>query len=302
MLMAQHQAIGVPSSPRVMSCRCTPPRRVSNRAAFAQILVALTTLHGGFRSRQACHRSRARRISHAPSLSGFWPISGHSSEIRPEPGQDHLGPGNPQRTTSGVSPRGLMGTTSTAITGDQGTRARGPGLSSRIGGPYWIESGHTVLRFRHGALPPSMRPRGQPQDVVALATALPTLDERSRNLEDIARSTIPVVLRGETGTGKEVLARAVHQLSGRPGELIAINCGALPAASLKPSCSATARERSPAPPRIDPAWFAPPTAARCSSTRSAIFLRHRRSRYSGCYRRARYARSGPLARSRSTFA
>jgi DNA-binding NtrC family response regulator len=97
----------------------------------------------------------------------------------------------------------------------------------------WIESGHTVLRFRHGALPPSMRPRSQPQDVVALATALPTLDEQSRNLEDIARSTVSVVLQGETGTGKEVLARAVHQLSGRPGELIAINCGALPAAILE---------------------------------------------------------------------
>jgi DNA-binding NtrC family response regulator len=36
------------------------------------------------------------------------------------------------------------------------------------------------------------------------------------------------ILRGETGTGKEVLARAVHELSGRPGALIAVNCGALP--------------------------------------------------------------------------
>jgi hypothetical protein len=69
----------------------------------------------------------------------------------------------------------------------------------------WIEAGHTFLRFRHGALRPSTRPRDQPLEAVALATALPTLDERSRNLEDIARSMVSVVLRGETGTGKEVV-------------------------------------------------------------------------------------------------
>jgi len=98
----------------------------------------------------------------------------------------------------------------------------------------WIEAGHTLLRYRHGALPPPRQPRGSRSDgVVALLTALPTLEEQSRNLEEIARSMVSVVLRGETGTGKEVVARAVHQLSGRPGELIAVNCGALPATLLE---------------------------------------------------------------------
>jgi DNA-binding NtrC family response regulator len=95
----------------------------------------------------------------------------------------------------------------------------------------WIEAGHTLLRYRHGALPPP-RLRG-PRSDVALLTALPTLEEQSWNLEEIARSPVSVVLRGETGTGKEVVARAVHRLSGRRGELIAINCGALPATLLE---------------------------------------------------------------------
>jgi transcriptional regulator of acetoin/glycerol metabolism len=42
-------------------------------------------------------------------------------------------------------------------------------------------------------------------------------------------SDLPIVLEGETGTGKEVVARGVHRLSGRPGAFVAVNCAALPA-------------------------------------------------------------------------
>ena len=36
------------------------------------------------------------------------------------------------------------------------------------------------------------------------------------------------MLLGASGTGKELLARAVHEKSGRKGEFIAINCAAIP--------------------------------------------------------------------------
>jgi len=49
-----------------------------------------------------------------------------------------------------------------------------------------------------------------------------------RELAAVARSQVAVVLQGETGTGKEVVARAVHALAGRPGPFVAVNCGALP--------------------------------------------------------------------------
>ena len=48
------------------------------------------------------------------------------------------------------------------------------------------------------------------------------------NLEHIAQSPLPILLLGETGTGKEVIARAIHERSGRPGPFVAVNCGALP--------------------------------------------------------------------------
>ena len=47
-------------------------------------------------------------------------------------------------------------------------------------------------------------------------------------LQSVAKSDLPIVLEGETGTGKELVARAIHTLSGRPGKLVAINCAALP--------------------------------------------------------------------------
>ena len=45
-----------------------------------------------------------------------------------------------------------------------------------------------------------------------------------------ASARLPVLILGETGTGKEVLAQAIHQMSNRSEEkLISLNCGAIPA-------------------------------------------------------------------------
>lgn len=46
-------------------------------------------------------------------------------------------------------------------------------------------------------------------------------------LDAVSRSSQPVVIRGETGTGKELLARSVHMASGRRGAFVAVNVAGL---------------------------------------------------------------------------
>jgi DNA-binding NtrC family response regulator len=46
-------------------------------------------------------------------------------------------------------------------------------------------------------------------------------------IERLAPSEAPMLIGGETGTGKEVVARHIHQLSGRKGPFLAVNCGAI---------------------------------------------------------------------------
>jgi len=95
-----------------------------------------------------------------------------------------------------------------------------------------VEIGHTYFLFRE-AIPgePGEAPVGDVAAAAspALATLSPSLSGAFTRLALVARSTVSVLIEGETGTGKEVVARALHALSARPGELGAVNCGALPA-------------------------------------------------------------------------
>jgi transcriptional regulator with AAA-type ATPase domain len=101
-----------------------------------------------------------------------------------------------------------------------------------VGETDLVELGHVFLTLR--TMP---QPRGADVGTLetgdlagmpaGLRTLLPPLAARLEDLRRVARSTIGVLLVGETGTGKEVLARAIHETSGRGGPFIPVNCNTL---------------------------------------------------------------------------
>jgi DNA-binding NtrC family response regulator len=48
------------------------------------------------------------------------------------------------------------------------------------------------------------------------------------HIAQLAAVPLPVLICGETGTGKELVARALHDQSGRRGEFVPVNCGSIP--------------------------------------------------------------------------
>jgi transcriptional regulator with GAF, ATPase, and Fis domain len=96
-----------------------------------------------------------------------------------------------------------------------------------------VEIGRTLLRFRRGLTTPVDAPgdlessdlEGVP---ARLGTLAPSVVSDLEDVERVARSDVSVLIGGETGTGKEVLARAIHDASRRRGAFVAVNCGALP--------------------------------------------------------------------------
>lgn len=63
----------------------------------------------------------------------------------------------------------------------------------------------------------------------SIITDAPEMLKVARTIERVASTGVSVMLLGASGTGKELLARAVHEQSGRAaGPFVAINCGAIP--------------------------------------------------------------------------
>jgi DNA-binding NtrC family response regulator len=110
-----------------------------------------------------------------------------------------------------------------------GTLFQGAAITEvTVGAGATFRLGNTYLRIQpepHGLdLPPSERRRLG--DLVGESLAM---RELFTILEYAADSEVTVLLEGETGTGKELCARAIHEHSSRRrGPLVALDCGSLP--------------------------------------------------------------------------
>lgn len=100
-----------------------------------------------------------------------------------------------------------------------------------------LEIGHTLFLFRSavrlGGDKDQIRSTPPIADDDGTATVIPSLHEQFVRARQFATTALPVTLLGETGTGKELLARVIHRTSGRPGPFVGINCGALAASIIE---------------------------------------------------------------------
>ena len=94
-----------------------------------------------------------------------------------------------------------------------------------------VQLGRTFFSFR-GKLPvwgaANLEADDLPRGPGGLATLSFPFQEVLVRSRSVAPSRVPVLLRGESGSGKEVLAQAIHTWSGRSGDFVAVNCGAIP--------------------------------------------------------------------------
>ena len=82
-----------------------------------------------------------------------------------------------------------------------------------------------LLRRENRALKEEIRKEYQFEDILAKSNSMVEL---FRTIAKIAEYKTTVLITGESGVGKELIARALHSRSKRGGEFIAVNCGAIP--------------------------------------------------------------------------
>lgn len=93
-----------------------------------------------------------------------------------------------------------------------------------------IRLGETIMLFAPDTSSQSKRTLQLPGFVTQAPAMKPVIEFVRR----VAPSVIPVSIHGESGSGKEVVARAIHALSERRGRaFVALNCGALPRETLE---------------------------------------------------------------------
>ena len=166
---------------------------------------------------QSIYYSEAAGQAHAVLLS--W-LRGLGWDVSPFRG-DRVRPGDMFIVTEGEP---LPAPRNTLVLGSSGDRRLIPAVD---GSPARLSYGTEDLVFGHGFAAAMLR-GAAPTAADPNTLALFALAER------VAQSDITVLVNGPTGTGKEVLARHIHDNSARAaGPFVAVNCAALPESMLE---------------------------------------------------------------------
>lgn len=90
-----------------------------------------------------------------------------------------------------------------------------------------------IATIEHPNVSPMLRAVARPRAAAPITptpfiSVDPVVAHVVRQTEAAAQRKMPILIRGETGTGKDQLARHAHAASGRSGSFVAVNCAALP--------------------------------------------------------------------------
>jgi len=111
---------------------------------------------------------------------------------------------------------------------DEGRRKERQSLEDEVGSQF-ISTIENTRQFPMVRAVSASQPKPSPKQIITqFVSADRTMADIVRQVEGAAARKLPTLIRGETGTGKEELARHAHAASRRSGQFVAVNCAALP--------------------------------------------------------------------------
>jgi two-component system response regulator PilR (NtrC family) len=121
-----------------------------------------------------------------------------------------------------------FGTTQTAV------EAMKLGAYDYIGKPFKIDHIQLIVKkaLEKSALARENRELKRTIEATTSAGGIlsqsPRMHEILKLIERVAPTGVTVLIQGDSGTGKELIAQRLHQLSGRKGRFVPVNCSAIP--------------------------------------------------------------------------